>query len=125
MSGHICPVCGVEMTEQDAVYSDSIDIPTSTCPECNLSVISSYLDDDNTRKVIYDYSMRMLLDQVLMGVKAKEILDMNPMFPGSRKDQLIALMTRKIPPIVEHRDNQSLPPMSEEDIDIVKKALDL
>lgn len=121
----LCPVCESQMNITMEPYADSLDFPTGTCPECGVSAMVDNLEDDAMRKRIFRYQMRVFLGDIAKGERAKDLVNLHPLFPRSRIDQLIAMMDREIPPPISHAGNKSLPPLSGEEIDLVRQALDL
>ena len=118
-----CPVCLVKMDISPVKYSDGLVLPTANCPNCDFSALVEVLQDEVMLEKIYFYQLRLLLDKIAQGEKARQLIGLHPMFPDDRAKQLIDLMTKTVPaPITEI---ESLPPLNPEDVLAVKTILNL
>jgi len=120
-----CPICSYDLDIVNANYAGELVLPTFVCPECGFEILVANFENDEIRERTINYWLRYLLDQILFGEKAKELINSLPLFPHSRSEQLIALMSNTILPPINYPNNKSLPPLIKTDIETVKKALNL
>lgn len=120
-----CPICFVAMNITIGNYPDEPPMPTAICPECDFQALISNLKDNETKDKMIRYQLRLLLEQIAQGEKARQLINLHQLFPHDRSDQLIALMREEIPSPVDYPDNKSITPLSEEDIVLVKRILEL
>ncbi|MDO8669557.1 MAG: hypothetical protein Q7K65_04665 [Candidatus Buchananbacteria bacterium] len=123
----ICPVCFSKMIINSNRYLDEqeSDSPLAECPDCGFIDSVENLENDDLREKITCYQLRLLLGQIVQGERAKELINLHPLFPYSRSKQLVALMENSVPPSVDFLDEKLIPPLSSEDIETVKKVLNL
>ena len=105
-------------------YPDEPPMPTAICPECGFQALISNLEDDETKEKMIKYQLRLLLGQIAQGEKARQLINLQPLFPRDRSDQLLSLMREEVSSPVDYPDNKSIPPLSEEDILVVKIILE-
>jgi hypothetical protein len=123
--GHICPICDSRMNNNLEAYADdSVFLPTETCPECGLSVVSSLLDTEENCQKVFNCAMARLLSQVAVGLRAQEFILANLQMLNNG-DKLVTLMQSAVPPVVNHFANSSLSAMEKDDIRSVREVLGL
>ena len=120
-----CPLCFGQMDIAWGDYPDSLVLPTATCPVCNFSVPTKILEDEALEYRFYCRKVRELIDRVIAGERARQILTDHATFPDGKAKVFMSLMQREVPPVIEVPNAESLPPLSGEDIALVKKVLNL
>ena len=125
----LCPICSLEM---DISFVRRVDISwdrveigdrvkVGQCSICGLVSPVKLLENDKDREIIFHCKLRQLLNVIAEGEKARQLVNLLPLFPNNRTEQLVALMTDKIiAPGVE-----SLIPLDKEEVATVKKILGL
>jgi len=120
-----CPVCFSKTTISADNYGDQLALASLNCLDCGFSSLVSNLEDEEVSDKLIKYYLRLLLDKIIQGEKARQIINNNPLFPYSRSDQLVALMENEVMPAINNPHNKSIKPLSVEDVATVKRILNL
>jgi hypothetical protein len=116
-----CPFCKTKMDIAMRNNVDQFPIPMASCPNCNLTALAEYLEDEEFRQRSYDYHLRILLGHIATGQRALGLIR-NTSWVGS---SIIDLMVTEVSNPISFVTNRPLFPLSDDDIANVKYALGL